>query len=266
MFSTDPDPKLSKTVCIAFNCKNKDSLGDIILNGNPLPWKDSVKHIGTTLHSNGTMEQDCREQRAIFIQNCMELNQEYETLTPEIRLKLLKLYNCHYTNSNNWDFQSSIFKQLVRSYNVNLKVIFDLPYACHNWLVEELSGGRHALVLIYSKYIQFINNLHKNKRASIRSLLSFVQDDVRSGTGGNLRKIFLDTGVLVVPGQTHKSELWNFRVYDTPAGDEWKLPLLVSLLEIREDNWEVLYVDENDSSALPDDNDIVDMINDVCIN
>ena len=69
MFSTDPDPKLSKIVCIAFNCKNKDSLGDIILNGNPLPWKDSVKHIGTTLHSNGTMEQDCREQRAIFIQN-----------------------------------------------------------------------------------------------------------------------------------------------------------------------------------------------------
>ena len=55
-------------------------------------------------------------------------------------------------------------------------------------------------------------------------------------------------------------------MYDTPAGDEWKLPLLVSLLEIRKDNWEVLYVDENDSSAPPDDNDIVDMIHDVCIN
>ena len=154
------------------------------------------------------MEQDCKEQRAIFIQNCMELNQEYETLTPEIRIKLLKLYNCHFTNSNNWDFQSTIFKQLVRSYNVNLKVIFDLPYACHNFLGEELSGRRQALVLIYSKNIQC-------KQASLRSLLRFVKDDVRSGTGGNLKKILLDTKVLVVPGQTHKFELRNFRVYDT---------------------------------------------------
>ena len=105
-------------------------------------------------------------------------------------MKLFKLYNCHFTNSNNWNFQSSIFQQLVRSYNVNLKVIYDLPYGCHNWLVEELSGGQHALVLIYSKYIKFISSLKENKRTSLRFLLNIVQNDVRSTTGGNLRKIF----------------------------------------------------------------------------
>ena len=90
IFSTDPDPKISKTVCIAFNSnEDSDSLAIITLNGDPLPWKESVKHIGTTLIRNGTMEQDCKEQRAIFIQNCMEINQEFETLPSEIKM----LYN-----------------------------------------------------------------------------------------------------------------------------------------------------------------------------
>ena len=98
----------------------------------------------------------------------------------------------------------TIFGQLMRSYNVNLKVIYDLPYACHNRLVEELTGGNHALVRIYSKYIKFINNLVKNKRDSIKCLLKIVQDDVRSTTRGNLRKILLDKGMLIVPGVTNR--------------------------------------------------------------
>ena len=163
----------------------------------------------------------------------MELNQEFETLPSDLRMKLFKLYNCHFTNSNNWNFQSNIFQHLVRSYNVNIKVIFDLPYGCHNWLVEQLSGGKHALLLIYSKYIKFMNNIKKNKRSSLRYLLNIVQSDVRSTTGGNLRKIFLDTGVQVIPGLTNKANIGDFQVYKYSEEEQWRLPLLVSLLEIR---------------------------------
>ena len=78
VFSTDPkDPNKSKTMCIAFNSTvNKEDLGAITLNGDKLPWKDSVKHIGTKLNSNGTMEDDITEKRAIYIQTCMNLNQQ----------------------------------------------------------------------------------------------------------------------------------------------------------------------------------------------
>ena len=63
-----------------------------------------------------------------------------------------------------------------------------------------------------------------------------MQGDVRSTTGGNLRKIFLDTGVQVIPGTTNKGEISDFRVYKYPEEEHWRLPLLVSLLEIRNDN------------------------------
>ena len=147
---------------------------------------------------------------------------------------------------------------------MNLKVIFDLPYACHNWLLEELTGGNNALVRIYSKYIKFVNNLHKNKRQSIKSLLRIVQDNVKSTTGGNLRKIFLDTGIKVVPGVTSKFQMRDHQVYKTPEGEEWRLPMLVSLLEIREENWEILYDDEEENESAPGENDVKDMIDEVC--
>ena len=49
LFSTDPDEKLSKTVCLAFNCNNTADLAKIYLNNNPLPWKKTAKHLGNVL-------------------------------------------------------------------------------------------------------------------------------------------------------------------------------------------------------------------------
>ena len=60
MFSSDPDPAKSKTVCIAFNCQNRESLSDIYLDGNKLPWKKSAKHIGNYLCEDGTMNTDVK--------------------------------------------------------------------------------------------------------------------------------------------------------------------------------------------------------------
>ena len=57
MFSTDPSPNLSKTVTIAFG-ESHDNLAPVYLNGDPLPWRDKVKHIGTTLDKNRLLDQD----------------------------------------------------------------------------------------------------------------------------------------------------------------------------------------------------------------
>ena len=68
-----------------------------------------------------------------------------------------------------------------------------------------------------------------------------MSDDVRSQVGGNLRTILIQTGVLVVPGRTRPADLNNYRVYTVPEGEEYRIPLLHSLIDIREDNWSILH-------------------------
>ena len=205
LFSTDPDPLKSKTVCIAFNCKNKKRLSNIILNNDPLPWKEKAKHIGNYLHENGTMEADSKVKRAEFIDNCMNLNNEFEFLDPHSQVRLLNLYNSHFTGSSVWRFNTDSVKQIWNSWNVNLRVIFNLPMATHCWILEQLTGS-HAKKLMYSRFIKLIENLSCCEKPQVRTLLDIVKSDQRSTTGSNIRDILLETGTQISKKNTNKEQ------------------------------------------------------------
>ena len=73
----------------------------------------------------------------------------------------------------------------------------------------------------------------------MRSLYSVITDDVTSTTESNIRPIMLETGV-----------------------DEWSIPLLRNLLEVRNDNWEVIFDEE--TGKAPTDDELDFMIAAVC--
>ena len=171
------------------------------------------------------------------------------------QVKLLHLYNAHFSGFPCWSFVSETFNQLMNSWNVNLRVIFDLPYGTHSHLVDSLTDGKHARKMIYTRYLKFLKSIATNRR------LRIVTETRRSWTGQNIRKILLDTNVTVVPGVTRTHDLSDYRVYETPAEENWRLGLLVSLLEVRDARWSVMFDEE--SGQLSEDETSA-MINDVC--
>ena len=86
------------------------------------------------------MDKDLRTKRAQFINTCVNLNQKFECLEGETQIKLLRIYNSHFTGSCQWDFKSQSFEMIANSWNVNLRIIFDLPLETHSWIVERLSN------------------------------------------------------------------------------------------------------------------------------
>ena len=192
----------------------------------------------------------------------MNLNNEFSHVKPEHQVTLVNLYNAHFTGSASWDFNSVPFQQLVNSWNVNIRVIYDLDWATHNYLCEELTGGKHAKQMLYKRFVNFLSSVAKNRRQALVTLLNTVKSDCRSLTGGNLRKILLETGVKVQPGVTKGYVLSHYRVYETPAGQEWRVPLLQSLLEIRDDRWSLQF-DEETGNLNADE--ITTLINNVCV-
>ena len=139
---------------------------------------------------------------------------------------------------------SNTVHQLFNSWNVNIKCIFHLPFATHRYLVDELTNGKHAKKMIYSRYAKFLKSVSNNRRPMLRGLLNEVKDNCQSVVGQNIRTILLDTKVKIVPGETNPSEFKSYRVYDTPAGQEWRFPMLLSLLELKESRWQVQFDEE----------------------
>ena len=243
MCSTDIDPKKSKTMCIAFNCSSRKELAHVKLNGDNLPWVQKAKHIGNFLHEDGTTDTDLRVKKGIFIQTAMELNQEFSSLPASIRWRLNMLYNSHLSGSNIWKFDSQEASHLVSSWNKNIKVIYDLPWATHRWVLEEITGSNLKFIL-FTRFLKFINSIHKSSKPAVKFLYSMVASDVRSVTGSNLRSIMLHTGIQSVPGTMQGYLIKKQRRFKVPELEEWKVPLLHSLLQVRAGDFEIKWDDD----------------------
>ena len=68
----------------------------------------------------------------------------------------------------------------------------------------------------------------------------------------NIRCILNQTGTLIIPGKTGQGSLSEYNVYNIPSGEEWRVPLLKSLIEIREKRWEVQFSEEGDETLNDD--------------
>ena len=71
--------------------------------------------------------------------------------------------------------------------------------------------------------------------------------DVRSLTGRNIDTIKEETSLDIRAGVTSHLELSTWMVYNPPDGEDWRLPLLTSLLAVRDSGWEISFNDEDEA-------------------
>ena len=79
--------------------------------------------------------------------------------------------------------------------------------------------------------------------------------------GANIRHIQRQTGTLVIPGKTRSNILNDKFIYEVPEGEDWKIGLVASLLQIRNDKWSILFDEEQDELS---NDDITFMLDNVC--
>ena len=71
--------------------------------------------------------------------------------------------------------------------------MFDLPYNTHRYLVEPVSGQLHLKKLLIKRFLSFIRQVNRSSKILPKQLLHFIQNDTRSITGSNIRRILLLT-------------------------------------------------------------------------
>ena len=82
-------------------------------------------------------------------------------------------------------------------------------------------------------------SLIRTERPFLGCLYDIIKDDVKTATGSNIRTVLLSTAV--------DPRFMSRHLLKDPPEDNWTVPLLISLLELRAGNWEVLYDDEEEA-------------------
>ena len=156
MFSTDPDPKKSKTKCIfVTGSKKKLTRPDsLILNGRELPWVTTATHLGHELHESGTMEYDAMVKRASFISSSVEVRNTFKFASPVEVLSALKVYCSSFYGCMLWDLAGVGANQVFNSWSIAVKLAWDVPRATRTYLMQQVLsvGFTSARVDILGRY------------------------------------------------------------------------------------------------------------------
>ena len=256
-FSTHVNPAKSKTKCVVFTrLKNmRTDLAPIILNGDPLPWVDSVKHLGNILQSDNSMRSDCLSKRGKFIGKVNSLLQEFSFVDSHVLVRILEIYVTTFYGSCLWDLYSPEVNKIYSSWNVTVRNVFNLPWTTHRYFIEYVSSTRHPKSLLCSRLIKFWDSLRECKKGSVRYLFNLVYNDRRTLTGKSVSRIAEDCQVERARLDfRHTKEI---KYFPPPPGEVWRLPFLQELLDIRKGRAFVLGVSHEE---------IEDLINDICKN
>ena len=116
------------------------------------------------------------------------MNQEFFFAHPVIKSRINQIYNSSFYGSMLWNLKGEKTKQLVNSWSVAVREMWNLPWDAHRTFIEPL-GGMHAQTLIYMRYIGFMQSIRKSRKMAVMYLLEKVIQDMNTMTGQNARHI-----------------------------------------------------------------------------
>jgi hypothetical protein len=235
-FSTDPDPKKSKSKCIFVVGKRRGLTkpSPLTLCGDQLPWVPSAVHLGHELHESGLMEHDVVVKRAQFIDKSVEVRNMFEWAAPAEVLVALKTYCSDFYGSMLWDLGSEKASQVYSAWDTAVKLTWSCPRWTRTFLLQQVlaCGMTSAKTDILGRYGKFCRGLRTSVCQEVRVLFNLVARDLQCTTAKNLKLVENSAGVdpwTAGPGKL-KEELEKNQLVDIPPQDAWKLSYLRSLL------------------------------------
>ena len=257
-FSTDPKPEKSKTKGMVFSRKPLDfKPAPIFLSGNALPWVEEAKYLGGKLTGivDG-FQQDVRIKRARFIERNCELNQEFYLAHPEIKCKLNHIYNSSFPGSILWDLTAKNTMQIINSWSVSVRHMWDLPVNSHRDFIESL-GGTHAKVMLVCRYVNFVQSVQKSSKKAVLFLFNRCRNNVNTVTGKNINYIEKETrsSILTIKSSDIKK---NYKFCEMKVEDDWKVNIVKEITNIKQN---VLELESGEAEfTVAELNEILDFI------
>ena len=121
-------------------------------------------------------------------------------------------------------------RMMEGSFNKNIKITYDLPYATHRNILPVISGVKPLRMTLAKRLIAFTDRIKKSDKSVLKQILGLVESDVRTVTGKNLRSILLLTDKSRID-QLHPSDMEIMSYYGEP--EQWRVVSISEVLQMR---------------------------------
>ena len=239
VFSTDPDPKKSKSKSIFMTgarLRHVSKPVNLQLYGQDLPWVSSATHLGHELHQDGHMDHDCKCKRARFIDSSTSIRETFKFAKKEQLLNAVQIYCSDYYGSMLWNLYGEEAAKFFRCWNTCTKLCWDLPRSTPVYFVDNLlsCGIPSIRQQVLTRYVKFYRSLRSSPSKEVSVVARIVGSDASTNTGRNILNITLETQLN--PRTSPMSQFYDVlhRPMDLPPGFSWRINLLQKYVKIRE--------------------------------
>ena len=186
-----------------------------------------------------------KRKNARYVSKNIEINQEFYFASPETKMKINDVYNKSWYGSVLWDLFCPMAVKIESTWNRSIKIMLNLPYQTHRYLIEPLSGRQHLKRVFIKRFLQFIASIRDSTKPVLNTILAVTNTDTRATTGKNLREIMILTKKLsILDIKPEDSEQFDY--FPIQDEDKWKSELLNLMIEERD----VGNFDKNDQELL----------------
>ena len=236
MFSTHPVPAQSKSKALHVVGQKSHTTPPppLVLCGKELPWVKRCEHLGHIFTSDGTLEQDCREKRAAFIDSAVKCREMFGFAHPEEIITAVEKHSTALYGSNLWRLDSPVAESVYSSWRTNIKLAWGLPRGCHTYFIDNVLATHVPPVKasVLGKFHSFFHGLLRSESREVQVVSRLAARDLRSSLGSNLR-ILSDVSGLdpwSTTGEEMKVRLRESLRKKTPESEIWRVTYLRKLL------------------------------------
>ena len=181
------------------------------------------------------MRQDISMKRGKFIGKVTSLLQEFGNVDPEIKVKILNIYTTSFYGSNLWDIFSKDCERLYKSWNVAMRLIFEVSRCTHRYLIETMSQSLHPKTMLCSRYVGFYKSLIQSSKLSVRILVKLSEGDQRTVLGRTLFTLCRLSNVPTSNLLTCQLVKKSIKYFDVPEAEDWRVDMVGELLKLRKE-------------------------------
>ena len=180
------------------------------------------------------MDQDCKVQRAQFIQKSIDVREKLHFAKPDIVMKAVRVYCSDSYGSMLWKLRSESSESFFKCWNTCVKLVNNVPRSTFTYLVEGYFAKDQISLRnqVLARYTGFFHGLLNSPSREVSLLANIVARDPSSNTADNISYIRELTSLSPwsFSGARIKAALPS---KDVPESERWRLGLLTSLVKLR---------------------------------
>ena len=110
-----------------------------------------------------------------------------------------------------------------------MRIVFNLPYCTHRYLLEPFSGVTHLQTMLTNRFLKFYETLYLSEKQVISNLRLVQENDCRSTFGLNVRNICLKNNCNNI-GECKKNAIKYCPIDDNEI---WRVDFLKELIALK---------------------------------